>query len=35
VSVELWTDGSGTTEGPIGWAYVLRHVDATARSSTS
>lgn len=27
MSVELWTDGSGTTEGPIGWAYLLRHVD--------
>jgi ribonuclease HI len=27
VEVFLWTDGSGTTSGPIGWAYVLRAVD--------
>lgn len=27
MKVELWTDGSGTTSGPIGWAYVLRAVD--------
>ena len=27
MKVELWTDGSGTTRGPIGWAYVLRAVD--------
>jgi ribonuclease HI len=24
VAVELWTDGSGRPDGPIGWAYVLR-----------
>ena len=24
--VELWTDGSGTAEGPCGWAYVLRWI---------
>jgi ribonuclease HI len=33
LSVELWTDGSGTTEGPIGWAYVLRHVDSAGKIS--
>lgn len=25
--IELWTDGSGTTSGPIGWAYVLRKIN--------
>lgn len=25
--LELWTDGSGTREGAIGWAYVLRAVN--------
>jgi ribonuclease HI len=27
VTVELWTDGSGTSEGPGGWAFLLRHRD--------
>lgn len=31
--IELWTDGSGTTEGPIGWAYVIRHVGADGKIS--
>lgn len=25
--IELWTDGSGTRAGPIGWAWVLRAFD--------
>lgn len=28
MTVELWTDGSGRHEGPGGWAYVLRALDA-------
>lgn len=24
---ELWTDGSGTVDGPMGWAYILRAID--------
>lgn len=24
--VELWTDGSGTSSGPAGWAYVIRFI---------
>lgn len=27
VSIELWTDGSGTREAPGGWAYLLRAVE--------
>lgn len=27
VSVELWTDGSGTKDAPGGWAWLLRAVD--------
>lgn len=27
MKLELWTDGSGTASGPIGWAYVLRAVN--------
>lgn len=27
VRLELWTDGSGTAAGPIGWAFVLRAFD--------
>lgn len=27
VRIELWSDGSGTTAGPGGWAYVLRAID--------
>lgn len=23
--IQLWTDGSGTSSGPIGWAWVLVH----------
>lgn len=26
--VELWTDGSGMSFGPIGWAYVLRAISS-------
>jgi ribonuclease HI len=26
IEVELWTDGSGTTSGPIGFAWALVHV---------
>lgn len=25
--VEVWTDGSGTRSGPVGWAAILRFVD--------
>lgn len=25
--IELWTDGSGTTSGPGGWAYILLAID--------
>lgn len=24
--IELWTDGSGTSDGPIGWAWLLRAI---------
>ena len=27
VRIELWSDGSGTTSGPGGWAYVLRAIN--------
>lgn len=26
IRTELWTDGSGTTSGPIGWAWILRAI---------
>lgn len=29
--IELWTDGSGTSEGPGDWAYLLRHVDRNGK----
>ncbi len=27
IRVELWADGSGTSKGPGGWAFVLRAID--------
>ena len=30
-AIELWTDGSGTTGAPGGWAFMLRHRDADGK----